>query len=309
MKPRKRFAQHWLRSEKVLDQIVAAAELEGRDSSGSLRDSRSETLRDSRSETLRDRVLEIGPGQGVLTARLLPKVEALVAVELDRDLIKSLVKRFGDLDHFILLEGDILTLDIPQVLANFPKFQNLNKVVANIPYNITGPILQYLLGTIDQPHPTPYDSIVLLVQKEISDRLCATPHQKSFSALSVRVQYLAQCEWICDVPPQAFFPRPKVNSAVIRLRPFVRENAAHNPQHLATLVKVGFASKRKMLRNNLKGLIPEDILLKVFTDLGLDPQYRPENLGVEDWIALSNKIGEYKGGSLTVESEDKEIDN
>ncbi|MCW6038376.1 16S rRNA (adenine(1518)-N(6)/adenine(1519)-N(6))-dimethyltransferase RsmA [Spirulina subsalsa FACHB-351] len=269
MRARKRFAQHWLKSEQVLGEIVTAAELKKS-----------------------DRLLEIGPGQGVLTDRLLPWVEALVAVEIDRDLVRRLVHRFGKTENFLLLEGDILTLDLKGMLADFPRFQNPNKVVANIPYNITGPILQFLLGTIEQPRAMPYESIVLLVQQEICDRLCAEPHQKNFGALSVRVQYLAQCEQICQVPPKAFSPPPKVNSAVVRLRPFKREHQAQSPQQLATLVKVGFASKRKMLRNNLKGLFPEERINQCFAELNLNPQSRAENLGVDDWIALSNKIGD-----------------
>ncbi|MBD0364354.1 MAG: 16S rRNA (adenine(1518)-N(6)/adenine(1519)-N(6))-dimethyltransferase, partial [Coleofasciculus sp. C3-bin4] len=127
-KARKQFAQHWLRSEKALNKIVAAAKLQQS-----------------------DRILEIGPGTGILTRQLLPQVQSLVAVEIDRDLCELLVKKLGSTDNFLLLQGDFLSLDLDTQLASFPAFQKPNKVVANIPYNITGPILEKLLGTIVQP--------------------------------------------------------------------------------------------------------------------------------------------------------------
>ncbi|MGK7924597.1 MAG: 16S rRNA (adenine(1518)-N(6)/adenine(1519)-N(6))-dimethyltransferase RsmA [Spirulina sp.] len=266
-RPRKRFAQHWLRSEAVLEKIIDAAELKRC-----------------------DRVLEIGPGTGILTRRLLEEIDALVSVEIDRDLCKKLVKSFGDRENFIVLQEDILELDLGATLTDFPKFQNPNKVVANIPYNITGPILERLLGTIAQPVTPPYDSIVLLVQKEICDRLCAQPNSKSFGALSVRIQYLAECESICEVPAKAFSPPPKVNSAVVRLRPYLREKKVRDPRHLAMLVKLGFANKRKMLRNNLKSLIEPDRLSLLLEELNLNPQCRAENVSVEQWIELSDRL-------------------
>ena len=177
IQPRKRFAQHWLLSDKALNKIIQAAEL---------------------SES--DRILEIGPGTGVLTHRLLPLAASVVAVEIDRDLCQKLVKKFGRVKNFLLLQGDILSLDLETNLAQFIGFQNPHKVVANIPYNITGLILEKLLGTISQPLTNTYDLIVLLLQKEVADRICAKPDSKAYSSLSVKIQYLAKCEFICDVP-------------------------------------------------------------------------------------------------------------
>ncbi|MFM8008452.1 MAG: ribosomal RNA small subunit methyltransferase A, partial [Dolichospermum sp.] len=164
IQPRKQFAQHWLKSDKALNAIVQAANCQ---------------------ET--DKILEIGPGTGILTRRLLPLVKSLLAVEIDRDLCKLLVKQIGQKENFLLLQGDFLTLDLPSQLTAFANFQNQNKVVANIPYNITGPIIEKLLGTISHPHPKPFDSIVLLVQKEVAERLYAKPGSRTFGALSVRV--------------------------------------------------------------------------------------------------------------------------
>ena len=266
-RPRKHFAQHWLRSEKVLNEIIAAAEL-------------------SKS----DRVLEIGPGTGILTRRLLPQVESLVSVEIDRDLCRKLVKSLGDKENFLLLQGDFLTLDLEQNLGSFPKFQQPNKVVANIPYNITGPIIEKLLGKISQPAATQYGSIVLLLQKEVGQRLTASPNNKAYGALSIRVQYLADCQWVCDVPAKAFYPKPKVDSAVVKLIPKQIEHPASNPHQLESLIKLGFASRRKMLRNNLKSVIEPDKLTAILEELNLNPQCRAENISLENWINLANLL-------------------
>lgn len=265
--PRKQFAQHWLRSEKALSKIVKSALL-----------------------SPSDRLLEIGPGTGILTTQLLSVAQSVVAVEIDTDLCKNLVKRFGERDNFLLLQGDILTLDIATQLQDFANFQNPNKVVANIPYNITGPIVEQLLGTIAEPNPNPFQLIVLLVQKEVAQRITAHAGSKTFGALSVRVQYLADCDYICDVPAKAFYPPPKVDSAVIRLRPRPIEHPASNPAYLETLLKLGFASKRKMLRNNLQSVVSRDQLTQLLEQLEINPQVRAEDLSVEQWVNLANLL-------------------
>ena len=226
----------------------------------------------------------------MLTERLLSQVSALVSVEIDRDLCKRLVRRFGDRDDFLLAQDDFLKLNLDSLLQSFPKFKNPNKVVANIPYNITGPIIAKLLGKIAIPAPQQYESIVLLVQKEVGERLIATPGTKAFGALSIRVQYLADCELICDVPAKAFYPAPKVDSVVIKLHPRTIANPAHNPRQLETLIKLGFASRRKMLRNNLKSLINLKDLDELLAKLNLNPQCRAEDLTLENWVLLSNNI-------------------
>jgi 16S rRNA (adenine1518-N6/adenine1519-N6)-dimethyltransferase len=278
--PRKQFGQHWLRNEKVLAQIVKAAEL---------------------SPT--DRILEIGPGQGVLTRQLLPLAGAVVAVEIDRDLCKLLVQKLGQIKNFLLLQGDFLTLDLESNLAAFPEFHQPNKVVANIPYYITGPILEKLLGTIAHPNLHPCQTIVLLLQKEVGDRLCAKPGSRDFGALTVRVQYLASCERICHVPAQAFQPPPKVDSIVVRLRPRSLEVLADDPKRLEMFVKLGFATKRKMLRNNLQSVVDRDRLSQLLEELDLNPQGRAEDLGVTDWVMLANRLGREE--ALTRASQDQ----
>ncbi len=277
---RKQFGQHWLRSEKALAKIVSSAAL-----------------------SKHDRVLEIGPGTGVLTRQLLTQAEAVVAVEIDRDLCQLLAKKLGQVKNFLLLQGDFLAIDLDKLLEPAPGFQNPNKVVANIPYNITGPILEKLLGTIGSPNLKPFDSIVLLVQKEVALRLCANPSSTHFGALSVRVQYLADCQFVCDVPAKAFQPPPKVDSAVICLRPRLVEYPAHNPRQMETLIRAGFSSKRKMLRNNLKSLIEGDRLTQILEQLEVNPQARAEDLSVINWVALSNTVDVMGNGLLTLTSD------
>lgn len=267
IRPRKQFAQHWLKSDKALNQIVQAAEI-----------------------TKSDHILEIGPGTGILTRRLLPLAQSVVAVEIDRDLCQLLAKQLGKTENFLLLQGDILSLELTALLAPFPDFQKPNKVVANIPYNITGPILEKLLGRIASPNPEPFDSIVLLVQKEVAERLYAQPESRAFGALSVKVQYLAECELICLVPAGAFSPPPKVDSAVVRLRPRELAIVARDPRHLENLVNLGFGAKRKMLRNNLKSVVDRDHLAQLLEQLNVNPQARAEDLSVTQWVALANEL-------------------
>jgi 16S rRNA (adenine1518-N6/adenine1519-N6)-dimethyltransferase len=273
VKTRKQFGQHWLRSEKALAKIVATAEIKPT-----------------------DRVLEIGPGTGILTVQMLPQAEAVVAVEIDRDLCQLLVKKLGHIENFLLLQGDFLSLNVDELLV--PPFQRPNKVVANIPYNITGPIIEKLLGTIAAPNLQPVDSIVLLVQKEVALRMCAKAGNHNFGALSVRVQYLAEAEYVFDVSAKAFQPPPKVDSAVIRLTPRAIAQPAQDPKHMASILKMGFATRRKMLRNNLKAVIPTEALNAVLTELDLEPQARAEDLNVVDWVRLSDALLELKVGRL-----------
>lgn len=279
----------------ILDRIVAAAQLHPG-----------------------DRVLEIGPGTGLLTQRLLVPGIEVVAVEIDRDLCHKLRTRFASASHFHLIEGDFLALDLatalasapnqpsqqgadcsgPDAIASDPAWPNPawpdpawpNKVVANIPYYITGPILEKLLGTIAQPSPNPYGTIVLLVQQEVAQRLCAQPGTKACGALTMRVQYLADCEIICPVTAKAFQPPPKVDSAVVRLTPHPPAIAAHSPPLLARLITLGFANKRKMLRNNLGNVLDREALLPLLAALGIPATARAESLTLANWVTLSNKI-------------------
>jgi 16S rRNA (adenine1518-N6/adenine1519-N6)-dimethyltransferase len=266
-RPRKSFAQYWLKREDILQKIVQAAELKPTDS-----------------------VLEIGPGTGNLTRYLLPQVGGLLAVELDRDLAHFLQKKYGHHPHFWLISSDILALDLRAECAKNPPFPPPNKVVANIPYNITGPLLAQLVGSPSRPWPWPFVRLVLLVQKEVAQRLTAKPGGKIFGALSVRMQYIAHCAWVCDVPASAFYPRPRVDSAVICITPRTPDPAAIAPRRFEQWVQQGFSQRRKMLRNNLP--VAPEILAPVLVQLGYPETVRAEAISSPDWVRLGNYLCE-----------------
>ncbi len=259
---RKRFGQHWLVDANVLDRIVAAADLRGQ-----------------------DRVLEVGPGRGALTQRLLASpLGSLLAVELDRDLVAGLRQRYGHDPRFTLIEGDVLT--VPLEGETLPR---ADKVVANIPYNITGPLLERLVGRLDRPVAPAYERLVLLVQQEVGERIRALPGSSSYSALSVRLQLLARCRAVCPVPPRCFAPPPKVMSEVILLEPFPvdRLPCPELARRVEMLLRRSFSARRKMLRNSLAGLLPSPGLDGVAREAGVDLSQRPQELGPERWLALA----------------------
>ena len=265
--PRKRFGQHWLRDERVLDRILEASEL-GSD----------------------DRVLEVGPGRGALTERLLASSAVAVhAVELDRDLVSGLHDRFGGFPRFSLREGDVL--EVPLTL---PDGQLATKVVANIPYNITGPLLERLIGRLDQPIDPPYQRLVLLVQKEVAERIRARPGASSFSALSVRMQLLAHCSTVCAVPPRCFQPPPKVHSEVIRIDPLPQEQRPDpvTCRRVERLLRQAFQARRKMLRNTLNATQPFSELETITRQAGIDLSQRPQEVAPNAWVELARGLNQ-----------------
>lgn len=257
---RKRFGQHWLTDGSVLERIVAAAELQPG-----------------------ERVLEVGPGRGALTERLLAtSLAELHAIELDRDLVAGLRHHFAGDERFQLLEGDVLRLDLPPA----------DKVVANIPYNITGPLLERLVGRLDRPLASPYRRLVLLVQQELGERIRAVAGSSAFSALSVRLQLLARCRSVCAVPPRCFQPPPRVMSEVIVLDPLPPSEQLDPEQagRLEGLLKRCFAARRKMLRNSLAGLWPEGELSERAQRAGVSLQQRPQELSPQRWVELTRQL-------------------
>jgi len=262
---RKRFGQHWLRDAAVLDRILEAAELQPQ-----------------------DRVLEVGPGRGALTERLLASSAAAVhAVELDRDLVAGLQQRFDDQPRFSLTQGDVL--EVPLLL---PDAQPAGKVVANIPYNITGPLLERLIGRLDRPVDPPYQRLVLLVQQEVAQRIRARPGHSSFSALSVRMQLLARCRSVCPVPPRCFQPPPKVQSEVIALDPIPMHQRLEPglAQRVEGLLRQAFQSRRKMLRNTLASLAEPSELEALAAAAGITLQQRPQEVAPQAWVALAKGL-------------------
>jgi 16S rRNA (adenine1518-N6/adenine1519-N6)-dimethyltransferase len=254
---RKRFGQHWLKDDSVLAKILAAAELSPADT-----------------------VLEVGPGRGALTRQLLASMaSAVAAVELDRDLVEGLEERFAADPRFSLTQGDVLAVPLPEASI----------VVANIPYNITGPLLERLVGRLDRPREQPYRRLVLLMQQEVAERIRAWPGSSSYSALSVRMQLLAQCRSVCPVPPRCFQPPPKVMSEVVAIDPLPPDQRL-DPQLARTvesLLRRCFAARRKMLRNTLAGAAEADQLLGLCAEAGIGMEQRPQEVAPAQWVALA----------------------
>ena len=259
LRARHGLSQNFLADADVLDAILAEADPEpGR------------------------RVLEIGPGLGLLTGALLEAGAAVTAVELDAGLAAFLRDRFADADDLRLIEGDALDQDLVRLVA--PPYD----VVANLPYHITSPILHRLLG--EPPRP---DRLVLMVQREVAERIAAPPGKMSY--LSVFVQYHARVRIARLVPAAAFEPEPAVESAVIVAEPYPPDDRldAATEDELWRLVQAAFRERRKMLHNVLARQLPVEPARvdAALATAGIDPDRRPQTLAVGEWLALQAALG------------------
>ncbi len=266
--PRKRFGQHWLKDQSVLDQIVKAAELNSEDC-----------------------VLEIGPGKGALTEKLIEsKARYIQAIELDRDLVAGLKKRFSHQNKFSLREGDVLSASLEAENGLI-----INKVVANIPYNITGPLLKRLIGELRKAPENNFETLVLLMQKEVAQRIVALPGNSNFSALSVRIQLLADCQYVCDVPSKCFQPVPKVDSKVVIIKPFASScpDFYEIGKLLEKLLKLAFTGRRKKLRNTIGSFVTSnDQIKEFFACRGISLDQRPQEISPSNWFELAKALKE-----------------
>ena len=251
---RKRFGQNFLIDAQVIGEIVAAIAPQ----------------RD-------DLVVEIGPGLGALTAPLLDRLDHLHVVEIDRDIVARLHQRFPA-DRLSIHAGDALAFDFGGLAAAGRKL----RVVGNLPYNISTPLLFHLTRFADRV----YDMHFML-QKEVVERMVAEPDSADYGRLSVMLQYRFVMDWLLDVPPESFDPAPRVDSAVVRLIPRdPGDFAAHDEARFAALVAAAFSQRRKMLRNTLKGIVDDAL----FARLGIAPTARAEALSVADYVRLANAV-------------------
>ena len=226
----------------------------------------------------KNHVVEIGPGQGALTEDILLSGCQLDAVELDRDLIPILQKRFADQPRFRLQQGDALKFDFSSLQQQGEQL----RVVGNLPYNISTPLIFHLL---DQ-HELIYDMHFML-QLEVVNRLAATPSSKNYGRLSVITQYYCDVSSLFEVPPEAFDPQPKVQSAIVRLTPHKQlPHPADNITVLQSVLRTAFNQRRKTLRNSLKNIINSEQL----ESIGIDPVARPETLSLEQFVTISNIV-------------------
>jgi 16S rRNA (adenine1518-N6/adenine1519-N6)-dimethyltransferase len=225
-----------------------------------------------------DMVVEVGPGLGILTAHLLDAGAQVVAVELDRDLIPYLQRTFADVGRLSVVESDVLKTTINQLLPELGPF----KVVANLPYGIASPTLMHFLEQTRQP-----TSMTVMMQREVVDRLAASPPE--MSVLAVAVQALAVPRFEFDVPPGVFLPPPNVDSAVVTLIPLGESRLAAN-RRLAffKLVNAGFRHKRKQVLNSLAFEIdlPKDEISFRLQTASIDPMRRAQTLAVDEWLSL-----------------------
>jgi 16S rRNA (adenine1518-N6/adenine1519-N6)-dimethyltransferase len=244
------------------------------------------------------RILEIGPGLGILTGALLDAGAAVTAVELDRGLAAFLRDRFGDAleradSHGLdsagalrIIEGDALDQDLVRLVP--PPYD----VVANLPYHITSPILHAVLGEAPRP-----ERLVLMVQAEVAERIAAPPGRMSY--LSVFVQYHARVRVALAVPPEAFEPEPAVRSAVIVVEPFAEDDRLEPSQEEALwrLVQASFRERRKMLHNVLTRQLPVDAarVAAALDAAGITPDRRPQTLAVGEWLRLAEELGPIGG--------------
>jgi 16S rRNA (adenine1518-N6/adenine1519-N6)-dimethyltransferase len=229
-----------------------------------------------------DTVVEIGPGLGALTEPLLERIDHLHVVEIDRDLIARLRQRF-DSEQLSIHEGDALEFDFGTLKGSGPL-----KIAGNLPYNISTPLLFHLVAFAPLVHDMHF-----MLQKEVVDRMVATPGGKEFGRLSVMLQYHYHMERLFVVPPGAFNPSPKVDSAIVRMIPvdFSKvgaDGAARDPALFARIVTAAFSQRRKMLRNTLREFINEADLAA----LGITPTARAEDIAVADYVRLANTLAD-----------------
>ena len=267
----KKFGQNFLIDPHVLDKIIRAAEI-----------------------TEDDFVLEIGPGMGTMTQYLAYAAREVYAVEIDKSLIPILEDTLSDYDNVTVINEDILKVNIAK-LAEEKNGGRPIKVVANLPYYITTPIIMGLF----ESH-VPIESITIMVQKEVADRMQTGPGNKDYGALSLAVQYYADPYIVANVPPNCFMPRPKVGSAVIRLtrhqNPPVQ---AKDEKLMFRIIRASFNQRRKTLANGLSNSdkidLPKDVITEAIAKLGKGESVRGESLSLEEFAALSNDLWEKKG--------------
>ncbi|MDG2376902.1 MAG: 16S rRNA (adenine(1518)-N(6)/adenine(1519)-N(6))-dimethyltransferase RsmA [Woeseiaceae bacterium] len=249
---RKRFGQHFLTAPEIIEQIVSAIEPR----SG-------------------DVIVEIGPGRAAITDPLSTLSPTLHAIEFDRDLVGQLERRFNHRDNVHIHEADALTFD-------YASLGDRIRLVGNLPYNISTPLLFHLITF----HAAIVDMHFML-QKEVVDRICAKPGNKNFGRLTIMLGCRMEAVPLFDVPPGAFSPPPRILSSVARMRPLpagaydVRDN-----ERLEAIVKLAFSRRRKTLRNALNGMAESQDL----DAIGLDAGLRPEQVSIDDWVALANHL-------------------
>jgi len=262
----KKFGQNFLIDGHVIDKIIRAAEI-----------------------TEEDTILEIGPGIGTMTQYLAEAAKQVYAVEIDKNLLPILADTLSPYDNVKVVNEDILKCDIAALTGNVRPL----KIVANLPYYITTPIIMGLLeGSV------PADSITVMVQKEVADRMASDPGTKDYGALSLAVQYRAETYLAANVPPNCFMPRPGVGSAVIRLSRTEKPRVDVKDEKLMfKLIRASFNQRRKTLVNGISNSaelsIPKENVIRALQEIGLDERVRGETLSLEQFAGLADALSDH----------------
>jgi 16S rRNA (adenine1518-N6/adenine1519-N6)-dimethyltransferase len=258
---RKRFGQNFLHDPAIIQRIV-----------------------DVINPSNDDHIIEIGPGKGAITKLLLDRVNHLHVIEIDRDLVQILTSEFKNNNHIMIHEADALKLDISQFS------QSELRVIGNLPYNISTPLLFHLLS-----YRQCIKDMIFMLQKEVVERICATPGSKQYGRLSIMLQLYCDVESLFTIKPGAFNPSPKVDSAIVKLKPLEKIRfQLTDHDSLVTIVRESFSQRRKTLRNSLKNYISESDI----KELGIDSEIRAENLELSDFVKLANRYHQLKINTL-----------
>lgn len=261
----KNLGQNFLIDDTVLEDIVEGAEV-----------------------SKDDFIIEIGPGVGTLTRELLKKSKKVCSIELDSDLIPILEEELKEFDNFQLIHKDALKINFDEIIGE----EKSVKVVANLPYYVTTPIIARLLK-----EGYKFKSLTIMIQKEVAERIASEPNCKEYGALSILVQYYCDTEILRKVPPTCFIPQPKVDSIIIKLDRLDEPRVKVKDEELFfKIVRQSFNMRRKTLRNAIKSLgdVSGDHIEKVFNDAGIDPRRRGETLSIEEFGKLADSIYDIK---------------
>lgn len=231
-----------------------------------------------------DLVLEIGPGKGILTEELAKKAGMVIAVEIDKVLSNMLRNKFSHKKNIEIIEGDILKIDINKIFSSHKLKTAGYKLIANIPYYITAPIIRLFLESEKHPH-----EIILMIQKEVAERICTNTGKMSI--LAVSVQYYAEPEILFTVPRENFDPAPEVDSAVIRISN-IKSQDAELRKNFFRIVRAGFSAKRKTLANNLSNSfhLEKKTVEENLKAAGITPSARAQELSIKDWEELARRL-------------------
>lgn len=264
----KKFGQNFLIDPHVLGKIIRASHI-----------------------TKDDCIIEIGPGIGSVTQALLENAGKVISIEIDNNLIPILQDQFGHEEHFVLVHKDVLKVDLHELIKEHGEGKTI-KVVANLPYYITTPIIMMLLE-----NNLPIESITVMVQKEVADRLAAGPGNKQYGAITAAMQYYCTTSLVANVPHNCFMPRPNVDSAVIKLDLYKeRPVQVNSEKQFFKIIRAAFSQRRKTLLNTLASNgelnLPKDEIKRLLDESGIGATTRGETLSLQQFAMLSNYIDE-----------------